>query len=445
MKLYKIITIIITLFSLQNSTAQSQKKLNTYISLLNDNNRAMGGVTISRDNNVAYENYFGFSNIETKLDINKQTLFRIGSVTKMFTAVICFQLIEENKLKLEDTLEAFFPQATNASKITIANLLSHRSGIMDYTKDSEFMKNYTKHIDNEKLIKKITSYPSNFQSGSTAEYSNSNYILLGKIIELVSNTSYEEQLKNRIIKKLGLKRTFYAKPIEKEKNEAKSYYRNNENWESYSDTNPSYSATAGAIVSTSRDLNLFIGALKNYQLISNKSLKVMNTITDGLGSGMFQTQFGSRVSKGHSGLIDGFNSFTGYFEKDNVTISLTLNGTVDNSFEILSSIIKIYFKEPFTMPNYSIKHAELTLDELNNYLGTFISKTAPFELTLTQEGGQLMGQASHGSSKILLTTNNKNLFENKDMGIKIIFDLDNPYKKFTLFMTGMEEYKFIKK
>jgi CubicO group peptidase (beta-lactamase class C family) len=141
----KILTAIIFLFALTSfgfSQTLDKVKLDKFFDSLAKNNEAMGSLSIRKDGEVLYNRVIGYSKIDgaAKVSSTPQTKYRIGSITKMFTATMIFQLIEQGKLKQTDTLDKFFPNIPNAKKITITNLLNHRSGIHNFTDDADFGK-----------------------------------------------------------------------------------------------------------------------------------------------------------------------------------------------------------------------------------------------------------------------------------------------------------------
>lgn len=169
----------------------------------------MGSVSIRKNNELVYSKAYVFSSISDKENIkaSEKTKYRVGSISKMFTTVMIFQLIEEKKLTLNTKLSDFFPEVKNAEKITIEYLLSHRSGIHNFTNDESYLTYYTQPKTQEEMVSIISKTNSDFEPNTKAEYSNSNFVLLGFIIEKITKTYYKSNLKTRIIDKLGLKNT----------------------------------------------------------------------------------------------------------------------------------------------------------------------------------------------------------------------------------------------
>jgi D-alanyl-D-alanine carboxypeptidase len=157
----------ILLFVLFSITLNAQDELNKskfddYLYQLEKNNKAMCGVVITKDEKLVYENYIGFSSIEDEMRNRSLTKFRTGSITKMFTATIIFQLIEEGRLTLETKLSEFYPQIQNSKQITISDMLCHRSGIHNFTSDKEYSEYMTSEKSKEEMVKLIANLKPDF-------------------------------------------------------------------------------------------------------------------------------------------------------------------------------------------------------------------------------------------------------------------------------------------
>ncbi|HEX6125467.1 MAG TPA: serine hydrolase domain-containing protein, partial [Pyrinomonadaceae bacterium] len=163
-------TLLLTLSVVSGGYSQAQAfdkaKLDQLFDRLSEKNKAMGSLVIAKDGNVVYARTVGYSmiNATEKKPITAATRFRIGSISKMFTATMVLQLVDEKKLKLTDTLDNYFPKVPNAGKITIAHILSHRSGIRGLGGDQEFRNLRTKGATPAELLAMIENAgPSNFE------------------------------------------------------------------------------------------------------------------------------------------------------------------------------------------------------------------------------------------------------------------------------------------
>src|SRR5579871_4742023 len=168
------------------------KRLDSLFAVLSARNLAMGSIAISRNEKVVYRRSIGAARINggDSLPADNYTEYRIGSISKLFTATLVFQLLEEKRLYIDDKLAAWFPGLPNAKTITIGNLLDHRSGLADFTKGTDFDSWKEGPRSQEELLGLISSRPPDFAPNAKANYNNSNYLLLSFIIEKVMRAPY---------------------------------------------------------------------------------------------------------------------------------------------------------------------------------------------------------------------------------------------------------------
>jgi len=414
----------LSIFSLSTSYSQSLniKKLDSLFEVLQNRNLATGSVAISINGKPVYQKAIGFttpdSNKKTVPDIN--TKYRIGSVSKMFTAVMIFQLIEEGKLSLNETLATFFPQLPNASKITIKDMLYHRSGLHNYTVDTNFPDWMDKPKTQEELLKIIADKGADFEPGTKADYCNSNYLLLSYIIEKVSNATYAGVLKKKIISKLGLTNTYFGKPIDNSHNESSSFKYANGSWTKEKETNVNIHQGAGAIVSTPGDLIRFFYSLFNGKLINKESLAQMTTLTDGYGMGIFPYDLDATKGYGHNGRIEEFYSAVRYYPEKKMAICYITNGILYPRVDIVDGILKICFNKTCTIPFSNATTLQTT--DIDKYTGTY-SGNLPFKMTCKKENNKLTIQAAGKSMD--LEPINANYFMNIPNGVFFEFNPGN--------------------
>ena len=183
------------------------------------------------------------------------------AISKMFTATIVFQLLEEKKLSIDEKLSHYFPQLTNAGSITIGNLLYHRSGLPNFTSNTNFDDWKDKPKTEEQLLAIIAGRKPDFEPNAKADYNNSNYLLQGFIVEKICKKSYSVVVNERVISKVGLTRTYYAHSAELSKYESASYKYFDNKWGADKLVVLENFGGAGAIVSTPTDMLKFISAL----------------------------------------------------------------------------------------------------------------------------------------------------------------------------------------
>jgi CubicO group peptidase (beta-lactamase class C family) len=349
-------------FYLYTGTTSAQtipkKKLDSFITALSSKGLVKGSLVISQNGRIQYQKNAG-----------QATLYRIGSVTKLFTAVLIFQLLEENKLSLDEPLSRYFPDLPNAASITIKDMLYHRSGLHDYTIDTDFTSWMDKPQTPEDLLKRIKEKGSDFKPGERAAYSNSNFLLLGYIIEKLNNTSYATFLKNNITSPLKMTQTWFGSEAATKSPQSQSFKYTNGNWIPEKSTDLSIHGGAGSIVSSSADLVVFMDALFANKLISKVSLAKMQTIIEEYGMGIFTNKYGSKKSYGHNGRIEEFYSALWYFPEIKMTLAYCTNGIHYPRTDLIEGVLKICFNEPFSIP-FSGNHS-LSTKELASYTGNY--------------------------------------------------------------------------
>lgn len=411
----------ITALLLSNSLfaqTYNTQKLDSLFDVLSAKDRAMGSVAITKNGKPVYSRAIGFSSNEAgSKKSTTATRYRIGSITKMFTACLTFQLIEERKLSMDSKLSAYFPKVPHADKITIAQMLGHRSGIANMTDDARYEDFSKTAKTQQQIVDFISSMPPSFSPDSTAGYSNSNYILLGYIAEAICRKPYQQILQERIMQKAGLNNTFYGQAPDKQ--EASSYTYTNDQWALFSPpTHPSIPAGAGIIIATPGDLTRFLDALFSGKIISMKSLEQMKTIRDGYGMGMFTFPFHQETFYGHNGGIDGFTSVAGHNLKDGLSIAYCANGNRTPMNDILIGVLSICYNKPYDIPDFNT--TKLTAAELDPYTGTYASAQMPLKIMVTRNGEQLQAQAT-GQPAFPLTGVAKNKFSFETAGIQLEF------------------------
>lgn len=406
------------------NVAQSQDlnlaKLDSLVDLLAMSNKAMGSVAISKEGKILYSRAIGHIGTQNgkKKPANINSKYRIGSITKMFTAVMIMQLIEEKKLTLNTPLNKFYRKIPNAKKITISHLLKHQSGIFNFTGDPEYP-TYMMYPHSEKEMVSIISKPDpEFEPGTKTTYSNANYVLLGFIVQKLTKKSYQQALSERITSKLRIRNTYYGNKANLQKNEARSYKWQMNDWQIEPETDMSIPHGAGAIVSTPTDLTKFIEGLFNHKLVKESSLKQMMNMTDGLGIGMFQFPFGEKKAFGHNGGIDGFASTLGYFPDEKIAIAYCTNGQAYPMNDILIGLLSIYFNQLYNLPNF--KTIEVPPASLDQYTGVYSSSQIPLKITVTKEKDALKAQAT-GQPAFTLEPAAKDVFKYDPSGVVMEF------------------------
>lgn len=400
----------------------NKARADSLLSLLAEKNKAMGSIALLENGKIIYANAIGYREITPeKIPSDIETRYRIGSISKMFTATLIFQLIEEGRLDLSTNLSKFFPSVPGSERISIGNMLSHRSGIHNFTNDPAYQSYMTQPKTRQDMLDIISRNKPDFEPGAKMEYSNTNFVLLGYIVEDLRKDKYDNILQKFICSKAGLKNTYYGSKADLSKSESYSFsYLTS--WVKQPETDMSIPHGAGAVVSTPSDLVRFITALFEGKLVNSKSLDQMKTIRDGMGMGMQQFPYEDKTVYGHGGGIDGFNSILCYFPDEKFAISYISNGTVYSPNDIMLRMLNNYFGKHEKMPEFTV--IEVSPEELDRLAGVYSSSQIPVKITVKSEGGKLTGQGT-GQPPFPLEATAKNTFKFEPAGIVMIFNPDN--------------------
>lgn len=413
--------LLATLFvSLTASDAQTldRAKLDQLFDRLLEKNKGMGGVVLAKDGNILYSRSFGYRQIKgnEKQPLTAETKYRIGSITKTFTAVMIFQLVEEGKLKLTDTLDKFFPQIPNASRITLAHILNHRSGIHDIEHDGVWGK---QSRTKDEVVARIAQGQPNFEPDARHQYSNAGYILLGQIVEKAGGKPYQQALKERITSRIGLKDTYLGvENTDPGRNEALSYsYLGG--WRESPEISFSITGGAGSILSTPADMTKFIQALFDRKLVSQRSLDQMKTMRDGEGMGMEPFTFAGKTLYGHTGGSSTSGAWLAYFPDEKLALAYTTNAKIYPVRNIVTGVFDIYWNRPFQIPTFDA--FTVSPEILDRYVGVYTIAGTPARMTVTRDGATLYIKAGAEGAGVPLEATAEDKFK-IDPGVVFEFD-----------------------
>ncbi|MEI6886299.1 MAG: serine hydrolase [Bacteroidota bacterium] len=289
---------------------------------------------VVKDGKVVYRKAFGKANIELNVNMESGMIFRLGSITKQFTAVAILKLMEEGKLSLQDEITKFIPDyPTHGYKITVEHLLTHTSGIKSYTD----MKEWTEEIQKKdmtpkELIDLFKDQPMNFEPGAKFLYNNSGYILLGYIIEKVSGESYAAYMEKNIFKPLGLVHTSYDNPSDIIKTRVPGYSKADTGFANAAYLSMTQPYAAGSLLSTVDDLYTWTKGVRSGKLIRPEtfekavtSCKLNDGTKIGYGYGLGIGEISGSVTISHGGGINGFLTISIYMPKEDVFVGILSN------------------------------------------------------------------------------------------------------------------------
>ncbi len=422
-------------------TTFNKAKLDRYLQLLYKNDKMMGSFAIRKNGQYVYSNAVGYKQTDDeKGDLaNANTKYRIGSVTKMFTATLIFTLIEDDKLALDTKLASFYPEIPNAKQITIRQLLTHQSGLLNITRKKTYQDWKEEEMTKKALLDTFRTDKPQFDPGEKMKYSNTNYILLGYILEEIASEPYGELLQKRILSKVGVDNTYFAPETQDISNPALSYRYRKGKWTSVNFTDLSIPHGAGAIVSTPKDITKFAESLFEQKLVTQKSLDSMMALDEGMGKGLIPMPFYGKQLYGHTGGIDGFAAILSYSPADSVAFAATFNALNYSMNDILKGILSIYYERDFELPTFQADTFSLAQDQMGGYEGVYASDKISMEITVEEKDGQLTAKATDQQSFPLNATSDTT-FKYERAGVKIEFQelRQKEYQKIILYQRGAE-------
>lgn len=317
-------------------------KLNKYMDNYYKKNEFSGTILITQNDEVLLNKGYGTADFNKNINNKPGTIFEIASLTKQFTATGILMLRDNNLLNIQDTLDKYIPDYPNGDQIRLYNLLTHTSGIPEYLDYVDPTEPDDKTYTPEELIELFKNEPLNFNPGTSFEYTNSNYILLGYIIEKVSNMKYEDYIQTNILTPLNLNSTGFVSTGNNIKNKSTGYYFINRRSHEHApapETESMMSYSAGEIYSTSEDLLKWENALFSEKIISKDSLNEMLTVNlNNYGYGWFIDEGvdGDKFAF-HSGNLPGYTSFIERNIDKNYTIIILSNENIDEAINTIQT------------------------------------------------------------------------------------------------------------
>jgi CubicO group peptidase (beta-lactamase class C family) len=337
---------------------------------------------------------YGLANREHEVPNVPNTKFRLGSITKQFTAMCILKLQESGKLSVDDPISRFVPDcSSNWSGIKIRHLLTHTSGIPSFTSFPDYLSTIMLSSSPEDTIQRFRDKPLEFKPGERFAYSNSGYILLGYIVEKASGKSYEEFVQEVIFKPLGMEDSGYDHFERILPHRATGYSRDGDQWVNSAYIDMSVPHAAGALYSTAEDFFRWYQCWRESKLLSASSWKAMTTPEKGdygFGIGVSE-RFGQKVFE-HGGGINGFATFMEWFPDADLFIAAFANSDSANNAEVARNLAAIMFDRPVTLPKER-KAIKLDAKQIAPLVGRY-QLTPTFTLTVTASAEQLFIQGT---------------------------------------------------
>jgi CubicO group peptidase (beta-lactamase class C family) len=351
-------------------------------------------VLVSSRGKIIYKKAYGRANVELNVPMQADHIFRIASLTKQFTAIAILQLMEQQKLNLHDSITRFIPDyPMQGLTITIEHLLTHTSGIRDYTSIKDSGQRFKMDFTPSEMINYFQNQPMRFEPGTRYEYSNSNYFLLGHIIEKITGKSYQQYLEDNFFRPLGMANSFYADDKKLIKNRAVGYTKAGNQIENATAISMTQPYAAGAILSTVEDLFKWQQALQTYKLVKKETLqkaftryKLANGKETSYGYGWRFGFIQESPSIWHGGLINGFMTMAMYLPKEDVYVVILSNCNCTSPEIATAKLAAVAIGKPYAFKERTIENSVLQV-----YTGVYENETGD-QLVISTESGKLYAQ-----------------------------------------------------
>ena len=395
----KLLLIFLVIISAPAFTQTTAEKLDQYFTAAQKAEDFSGSVLIIQKGNTLLDKAYGFKDADAKSLNDRNTIYQIGSLTKQFTAIVILKLAEQNKLALTDKLSKYFPGYTNGDKITLEHLLTHTSGIYNYTDDTAFrVKDWYLPSNREKMMALFKDKPLDFEPGTKYNYSNSGYLLLGYIIEKVTGKKYENIVRDFIFKPLHMEHSGFDFINLKSSDKATGYYYISENSNSKAKlVDSSVSFSAGAIYSTTADLHKWNEALLTAKIVSAESLEnAFKPRLSKYGFGFIIDSIQGQRLISHNGGVDGFLSHNTIIPAEGIQVIILSNNMSSKITNVTAAVFSILYNMPYKIPEV-VKEVKVDTAVLKEYVGEY--QLAPtFTITISVEGEQLKAKATGQST-----------------------------------------------
>lgn len=378
-------------------------------------------VLVSRNGQIIYKKAFGTANLELNTPMQVDNVFWVASIGKQFTAVAILQLMEQGKLNLQDEITKFIPDyPTQGNKITIEHLLTHTSGIHNFSGMEDPEKKLTTDCTPNEVIDFFKNLPMRFAPGTKWEYSNSGYFLLGYIIEKITGKPYSEYLEEIFFKPLGMTNSLFASNKRIIKNRVGAYSQGDNGFENSRHLNATIIYSAGAIQTTVEDFYKWHQAVHSYKFVKKETLdKAFSRykLTDGketdYGYGWKLGYVYESPSIWHGGGIEGFGAMEIYLPKEDVFVAVFSNCDCIYPKDIASRLAALATGRP-----YEYKEISKENTNLNEYTGVYENQKGQQRI-ITVLGNKLFSQLGRGP-KSNLKAYQENMFFFEDDAMQTI-------------------------
>jgi CubicO group peptidase (beta-lactamase class C family) len=327
-----------------------------------------GAALIVKDGDIIYRKAFGMASLELGVEMAPEHVFRIGSITKQFTACAVLKLAEEGKLDLQDDITKYIEDyPTHGYTITIEHLLTHTSGIKSYTGMAEWTSEVRKKdFTPKELIDFFKNQPMDFAPGEEFRYNNSAYFILGYIIELASGTPYDTYIEENFFRPLGMDNSYYGSTSRIIPDRAAGYARAEDGYKNDDFLSMTQPYAAGSLLSTVDDLYRWYSAVFDHRVISESSLGKATTsyvLSNGkptdYGYGWFIGNIQGSPNIEHGGGINGFLTASMFLPEERLFVAVFSNCTCTDPGDAAIKMAAIALGKPYEWDSISLDDALL--------------------------------------------------------------------------------------
>jgi CubicO group peptidase (beta-lactamase class C family) len=391
-------------------------------------------VLVARDGKILFDHGYGLADRDKQMPATPETRFRIGSVTKQFTAAAILHLQQEGKLSLDDPLSKYFPNYPGGDKITLRHLLTHTSGLHNYTAHPDFLARVVRPIAPADLVAWFQDDAPDFPPGEQFSYCNTGYVLLGQIVEKVSGLTLGGYLQKQFFDPLGMHDTGIWLNATPPDHAAKGYsFIGKQQLQPALDWDMSWAGGAGALYSTVGDLWRWTEALQGGRVLSPEGLQDMTTeatvskketLTLHYGMGLYRSEIEWLPAIGHNGGLNGYLSEVMWFPEEKVTVVVLSNAMPappGTSPEAVVPVVVRAFLAPEIAARAPRVDPAIDPKTYSDYVGRYDYKSGIQEITT--DNGHIFAQLT-GQYKFEVFPSGPDAFFFKVVAARMVFQRD---------------------
>lgn len=404
----------INLFA-QNSSMydnpEIKNNLDSYVNSYTKTGDFSGCIAINKGDSNIYQECFGYANQSFKVLNEKNTKFKIGSVSKQFTAAAILIMEQEGLLKTTDTLSNFFSNNSNAERITIQQLLTHTSGITDIYNVPNFNKLSCQKKTKSELSNLVLDSELEFEPGTQYQYSNGGYAILAELVEKLSGIAYQDYLNKKIFQPLNMKATGHNKSNDVIPNLAVGYDPSGYNDVKITDfLDPELLKGSGSLYSTVQDLRVWINSIKNKSLLSKSSYeKLLTDYGHNYGFGVSVYKSFDKDVFGHDGRVNGYIADYLHYKESDISVIILGNLQTGVADFFRRDIAAIVFNKKYANRAKTIPPEKNVYPDNEKILGIY-SFGPNFKVYIEEIEGSIQARANEGGYSELVLLEDKRFF-----------------------------------